>query len=601
MHGPLARLRITVAALALLAAVHVGLVVHEAWVKSPTLDEVAHLAAGLSHVEFGTFDLYRVNPPLARLPAGIALKLVGVRMEWSDYTIAAVDRNEFAAGRVLAELNADRYRELAFVARLACLPWTLLGMGLCYVWGCDLYGAAGGLFAAALWAFCPETIAHGSMVTPDVAGAALGLLAGYAFHRWLRDPGWGRALTAGISLGFALLAKFTWVILPVLWPALALAWFWHERSTFRAAALRIAQLATMSLTGLVVLHAGYGYEDGFRPLGEFDFRSEALGGESARGYGRTGNRFRGTAFENLPVPLPRNVLEGIDVQKDDFERGLPSYLTGHWQDHGWWHYYLYATVVKLPIGLWVLGALAVFRGRFRRDEWIVAAPAVAVFCLVSSQTGFNHHFRYVLPALPFAFVLIGRLAGGPVAVLQRRTRWIVAAAFGWMAAASLWIHPHHLSYFNELAGGPRNGHIHLVDSNIDWGQDLWLLQDWLDEHRDGRPLGLVYFGGFIQPAWFGIDHELPPRLVRREGRPPQGEGPKPGLYAVSVNFLRGRTQFSVPDGHGGEVYVRKPYWTYFLAHFEPVATAGHSIYIYDLSPEEVDGVRERLGLQPLSE
>jgi hypothetical protein len=61
----------------------------------------------------------------------------------------------------------------------------------------------------------------------------------------------------------------------------------------------------------------------------------------------------------------------------------------------------------------------------------------------------------------------------------------------WSIASSLGVYPHSLSYFNELVGGPANGHAHLLDSNIDWGQDLLLLKEWLDAHPEASPLGLA--------------------------------------------------------------------------------------------------------------
>ena len=71
------------------------------------------------------------------------------------------------------------------------------------------------------------------------------------------------------------------------------------------------------------------------------------------------NRFAGTWFGNLPVPVPANMVQGIDTQRYDFERGLPSYLRGQWADHGWWYYYLYALAIKEPLGTWCLVVLAV--------------------------------------------------------------------------------------------------------------------------------------------------------------------------------------------------------------------------------------------------
>src|SRR5439155_22186730 len=60
-------------------------------------------------------------------------------------------------------------------------------------------------------------------------------------------------------------------------------------------------------------------------------------------------------------------------------------------------------------------------------------------------------------------------------------------------ASSLAVFPHSLSYFNELAGGPENGPAHLLDANIDWGQDLLELKRWSDAHPAARPFHLAYF------------------------------------------------------------------------------------------------------------
>lgn len=57
----------------LLLLMHAGLLAWSIPRHSPTIDEMGHLAAGLSHWEFGRFDLYRVNPPLVRMVAALPL------------------------------------------------------------------------------------------------------------------------------------------------------------------------------------------------------------------------------------------------------------------------------------------------------------------------------------------------------------------------------------------------------------------------------------------------------------------------------------------------------------------------------------------------
>ena len=60
-----------------------------------------------------------------------------------------------------------------------------------------------------------------------------------------------------------------------------------------------------------------------------------------------------------------------------------------------------------------------------------------------------------------------------------RSAFIFAALLGWHAIESIKVAPDFLAYFNELAGGPANGYRHLVDSSLDWGQDLPKLKEWL--------------------------------------------------------------------------------------------------------------------------
>ncbi len=161
---------------------------------------------------------------------------------------------------------------------------------------------------------------------------------------------------------------------------------------------------------------------------KFTFVSETLAGEEHSGEG--GNRFAGSWLGELPVPLPKQFLLGFDLQKRDLEHyGQPSYLRGEWSDHGWWYYYLYGCLVKVPHGtqlLFVLAiALTIYHASGRRqpaesstpaaswrDELILLAPAITLFVLVSSQTEFSHHFRYVLPSLGLFLIFLRKPISG---------------------------------------------------------------------------------------------------------------------------------------------------------------------------------------------
>jgi hypothetical protein len=207
-----------------LLAIHAGLLAWQAYRYSPTIDEPAHMAAGISHWKFGRFDLYRVNPPLVRMVAALPMLVVNPKVDWSAFTEAPYARPEFAIGSALANGNGfDIFWDFT-LARWACIPFSLIGGYFCYRWGRELYGVRSGIVALVLWCFCPNILGNGALITPDVPAAALGVTACYFFWRWLKAPGWPAALVAGLTLGLAELTKSTWIILFALYPAMWFVW-----------------------------------------------------------------------------------------------------------------------------------------------------------------------------------------------------------------------------------------------------------------------------------------------------------------------------------------------------------------------------------------
>jgi hypothetical protein len=372
------------------------------------------------------------------------------------------------------------------------------------------------------------------------------------------------------------------------------------------------QLCSMLLLAVYLINSGYGFEGSFTPLKDFVFVSGTLAGKDSTLYQQPGgNRFKDSWFGSLPMPVPYNYLRGIDLQKVDFERGMPSYLNGEWSKRGWWYYYIVAATLKVPLATWLLGTIVLAmkcrrscgqpanaesrsrgtqahsRGRATwRDEMILLAPAVMLFALVSSQTGFSRYFRYVLPCFPFVYVWIGQAGrllcvrrgdstarlGDWIPAFAGMTTWkirllqsLTVGSLVWFVVSSLSVFPFSMSYFNEVAGGPRNGHRYLLESNIDWGQDMFHLRNWLRKHPEAQPIGMSYCC-FVPPKDYGI---------KAGAVPPE---PMPGWFAMSLQ----------------RIYEGNRY-TFFLK-YKPVATAGYSIYIYHVSLDEANRVRRELDL-----
>lgn len=621
---------LVVACLFLIQAMFIGWI---GWNACPNKTETGHMGAAVYFWHTLRFDVFCVNPPLTRVVSGLPVILCDPKYDWNAYSPRPQDRSEWPMGTAFVASNSpERIRWCFALGRWSLIPLLLLGGYFGYRWSREIYGEAAGLVFLVLWCFSPMLLAWGATVCPDVVAAALGVVAVYTFRRWLYKPDWMRATLAGFCLGLLPLTKLTWIIAFGLWLAIWCVWaipiYWSKIDKRLLPWPPLRQLAVILLIGLYTLNLGYLFDGTFRPLGKYVFISQLLRGpDASKGPNASPqqNRFAGTWLGAIPVPLPADFVQGIDTQRLDFERGMPSYLRGQWDDHGWWYYYLYALAVKEPLGIWCLvllaiGATVVGRGFSAswRDEMLLLGPCLAIFVFVSSQNGFSAHSRYIIPALPFLFLWtskIGRVFQmHPLTWPQRAAATAVLLMMVWMIGASLAVFPHSLSYFNELAillptdadvsypkpmnqndsdrgirsfisdaisAGPRNGPRHLLESNIDWGQDLYRLEDWCRSHPEAKPIKVAYFGSYpldrssIKSAGFpavGMDGQIGHVANTSD------IGPLPGWYAVSVSTIYGRTQQH----------------RYFL-HFKPVAMAGYSIYIYHITLKEANRVCRELG------
>jgi 4-amino-4-deoxy-L-arabinose transferase-like glycosyltransferase len=587
-----------------------------------TVDEVSHLPAGISYWHHGRFWCYHHNPPFVRLLFALPAVLGGVPTDYRNYEYVPGSRvHDWLVGRDFMLLNRNRYLEIFMLPRAVVAALSVLGGYIVYLWSRQLFGCRGGLISLALWTFCPNVLANAGLVSCDIGATVVGLLATYQFWRYLRAPTLIGAGLTGVVLGLAEASKFSMVILPPTWIALALIKILTNRRAGVGARLTASRAfyhgVFLGTFALLALNDIYLFEGSGRRLGSFDFRSKLLtkeiqeGNPAPRADVLRVNRFRGTLLGRFPVPLPEHYLLGFDDQSFDVDSiYFYKYLRGkmRYKKNGWYYYYIYGLLVKTPLGTLGLVATSVLSGfsvrRCRADrlsETCLFLLPLAILLLISSQRGLNSHLRYVLPAMPFVFITAGRL--GPLTVSSRAWSLSIVTALTATAASVLAVHPHYLTYFNEAAGGPDRGMEHLAESNIDWGQGLVALREWLARNAPGQTINLAYYGT-MYPEILGIAYKLPifgPDLENKGRRAAMARpiGPSPGLHAVSVNFLLG-FPFAAPNAHGSQSGVPANAYLYYQK-FRPRAIVAHSIFIYDLNSEEVDRVRRELGLPPWSD
>jgi hypothetical protein len=585
-------------------------------VHTPTHLEIFHFASGMSHWERSQYDLYRVNPPLIRTCAALPSFILDEPTDYGRYNQDPHDHAEYIVGLDTMHANGSRFIWLVTLGRWMGIPFVLLGSYICFLWARELYGDWAGIVALLLWAFCPYVLGHGSAITPDAHAAGLGVCVSYLFWQWLKTPSWKRASWLGVVLGIAELSKFTLLIFYPLWPIL---WIVYRLSHSSGRSLRRVlreggMLATCFAVSVVVINCGYEFEGSFKRLGDYRFRTCVLNGADSLDHipDEGGNRLGDTWLVGIPVPLPSNYVYGLDMQKLDFEIGVPSYLRGTWQKGGWWYFHLYALAVKLPLGTMSLilltCGLSIFARRYNalwQDEMLLLSPVVVLFAILSWNWGIGLHSRYAIPLLPFVLIWCGKLGRvfreGRLALCG-----VVSVCVLWSIASSLCCFPHCLGYFNELVGGPTNGFRHLAKSDCSWGQDLLFLRRWMDRHPEAERWQIAHCGPF-DPRIAGCEFTLPPVGPRGKNHPQtiadEELGPKPGWYAIDVCFLLGGEPLSAADGKGDwdEPSKTPGYDLSYFLHFEPKAMAGYSICIYHITLDEANRVRRGLGLPELSE
>jgi len=282
--------------------------------------------------------------------------------------------------------------------------------------------------------------------------------------------------------------------------------------------------------------------------------------------------------------LPEAYIYGF-IRAESISYNRPSFLLGRYSNTGFRGYFFYAFLLKTPLPtlLLIITALVFSLRRCAERPWPVIfllGPA-GLYFLVATASHLNIGIRHLLPIYPFLYVLAGGLAL-ELNCWRRTTRAVAMLAIAGMIAVSSRVvffpanglkyqafAPHYLAYFNELAGGPANGYKDLVDSNLDWGQDLKNLKLWLDAHDIKDPICLSYFGK-ADPRYYQIAYHNMPGGYSFD--PEEGfEQLRPGgLLAISATELQG-----VYDSPTYRLALQE-----FLKHCRLVDVVGYSIFVY---------------------
>ena len=191
--------------LLLTLTIYAGFLASVATKQSPVWDGIAHLPAGISHWNYGSFDLYRVNPPFPRMVAVLPILAIA-ETDWENFdSNPKGSRPDFHVGKDFVNANRAHLLTVFYTARMMSLVFALVGAITCFCFATELYGRYAGWIAMAMWCLSPNVIAWSTVVMPDVPASAFGLMTVYLFWRWIKQKTVPRGFACGFVLGVALL------------------------------------------------------------------------------------------------------------------------------------------------------------------------------------------------------------------------------------------------------------------------------------------------------------------------------------------------------------------------------------------------------------
>ena len=615
---------------------------------SATFDEPHHLAAGYSYLRWQDYRLNPEHPPLSKKLAALPLlaleplpdsldlsdpavqpgpgsrswqrlkdlwrdSVLDYRKEWylGHELMFGVDDETMERLGVHATMEIDPLEKierpeylndadrLIFWGRLPLLVFGLLVSGLVFFWARDLWGPAAGLFALALCSLDPNFVAHSTLITSDVAAAALIVGTVYGLWRFRRFGGWRNAALMFVCFALAFTAKFSALLLvPICALLIAFSGYhmWRQGQRSRVRDL-VGLFVICGVGSILALWGAYGFryaavadgEGGTMPVDrvleqvvqqETKWNPEVADREYLGLFDRT------VSFANRHRLLPESYLQGLAIYRL-LGRVRPSFLNGEVSLRGFRSYFFWTFLLKTPLVtlLAIAGGLVLVAWRSRREDLLYLLFPAALYFVLAAGSYMHIGNRHILPVYPFLFVLSGGLMPLLVDRWPAHRKSILTAAIALVALSSTvvlappwrptWIGARPLEFFNELAGGPRNGYHRLVDSNLDWGQGLKDLAQWLEDQGIEEPINLCYFGT-ADPRFYQIRHVRVPCDYLFS--PPLGPEDRyhptivPGYLAISATHLQGERDTE---------RLREMRWA-ALEGAELIDRIGNSIFIYRL-------------------
>jgi 4-amino-4-deoxy-L-arabinose transferase-like glycosyltransferase len=445
----------------------------------------------------------------------------------------------------------------------------------------ELFGEPAALLAVFLLLSEPNVIGNSTLVQDDLAAALAVFVFVILLRSYLKRPSARQAISLGFVIGLALLIKHSLIdIIPISFIALVAHLGW-QRFKHQTPACRLALLTLLVLLcAYLVLIAGYAFHTDWIDEDEAQMIADWL--HVSGGFSESLQAL----LMHLPIQLPKYFLYGMEQVVTDVRGGRPAFLFGQVSAQGWWYYFPVAFVLKasLPFLLVTLAGLVwlvkeIIKKKWADGLWLIIPP---LFYLAMSMTShLDIGVRHVLAIWPFFAVI----AAGAITTMSRSLRWrewklaplVPAAIAVWCAVVVLTVYPDYMTSFNPLAGGAANGWKRLSDSNVETGQEVKALADYLKQHNANDVTGAFMGSEFIK--FYGIELRELEDVANEED-----DESRPAYVAIGAWYLQ---EVNVTPEQKAMI---DPYRT-----LAPEAMVGHSIFVFRTSTQPTTGYRREQG------
>ncbi|MDO8443627.1 MAG: glycosyltransferase family 39 protein [Candidatus Azambacteria bacterium] len=557
-----------------------ALAITSMWDDNANYDERIHLPAGYSYVTQQDMRLNPEHPPLVKDLSGLPLLFMKINFPYqswgwdtaltADLSRTPVWQTDVGFGNDLLYYSGNDAQNMMRYGRI---PIILIGILLgfyVFKFAKELWGETAGIIALAFYSFSPTFLAHTRLVTTDVAAAAAFFISFYYFHKWLKNPVWRNLCIFGVVLGLSFLAKFSTFLLAPIFGFIILIWAllngqWKKYIGGFFVVLIIAYL----VVGAVYIYHIWNYPIekqatdtafilstfGFKPLANLSVWI------SSQPYLRAWGEY----FLGFLMVLQRS------------GGGNTTYYLGEISANGSRSYFPMMYLLKEPLAYILLAFFALFLAlkkvisqkisvEFFRNNFTEFGMllTLAVYWFFSITSNLNIGVRHILPTIPFIYIL----TAGQISVWIKdnfKKGLLILAFFFWAAVSVISVWPSFLAYYNEIAGGPNGGYMFAVDSNLDWGQDVLRLSQFIEKNNI-KEIKLDYFSG--APAEYYIKTAKIISFNR--------EIPQKGWLAVSASVLQGACKGDkIPCSYNERSYT-------WLDKYEPLTKIGYSIFVYKI-------------------